>query len=90
MDEGETWAYEWVDQKTETETVNVYVVIMGQAVVVKSETKSWACDEEGKAIEDEDKHGYRYMKGTVEYTYNERGQLVGAVGMTEREVERWR
>ena len=44
---GETWEYEVVDQRTETETVNTYVVIMGQAVVVKSETESWACKGSG-------------------------------------------
>ena len=51
-DEGETWGYEFVDQGTETETVNEYVVVMGQAVVTRSETKSWACDEGGKRITD--------------------------------------
>ena len=48
LDDGETWTYEFVDQKTVTETANTYGVVMGQAVVVRSETKSWACKADGK------------------------------------------
>ena len=42
FDKGEPWEYEFVDQRTETKTANVYVVVMGQAVVTRSDTTSLA------------------------------------------------
>ena len=42
--------------------------MMGQAVVTRSETRSWACDEGGKRITDSWEHGYAYYVTKVGYT----------------------
>ncbi|MBK8576608.1 MAG: hypothetical protein IPN90_13345 [Elusimicrobia bacterium] len=80
-EDGEPWVYEWVDQMTETETKNEYAVILGQGVVTKSETESWAV-KGGVRITDEGARGYSHSETTVLNEYNGRGQLIGGTGVT--------
>ncbi|MBK8576604.1 MAG: hypothetical protein IPN90_13325 [Elusimicrobia bacterium] len=53
---------------------------MGQAVVTRSETTSYACDDAGTAMKDKTLHGYNKTVMTLENRYNEKGQLEGVTG----------
>ena len=88
-DVGETWTVE--AQRTVSTTENDYVVIGGQALVVRSETESYACDGNGVAIKDSMAHGYNRSVTTVKNTYTKDGQLErvegGATGWANVEVK---
>ncbi|MBK8869867.1 MAG: hypothetical protein IPN19_02165 [Elusimicrobia bacterium] len=64
-----------------SETDNRYAVILGQAQVVRSETKSDAVDEDGNVIGATD-HGHNHSETVVNYVFNEKGQLTSATGRT--------
>jgi hypothetical protein len=84
-DAGETWVYEWVDQPTMFEVDNTYAVMMGQAQVVKSVTTSWNATLSGSVFTKNTvpgTHNYSRSVTTVNYTFNGKGQLTGAVGRT--------
>ncbi|MBK8574923.1 MAG: hypothetical protein IPN90_04305 [Elusimicrobia bacterium] len=77
-----------VDQSTRSQTLNSYAVILGQAVVVKSETTTYGATVENgvfKEVKDKGSHGYIKSFATIEYDFNARGQLIGAVGQTYSE-----
>ncbi|MBK8869844.1 MAG: hypothetical protein IPN19_02050 [Elusimicrobia bacterium] len=76
----ETWGYHNELETTESLTKNTYAIIKGQAQVVKSVTEMWAL-KDGARIQ-EGAHGYSYSKSTINYTFNARGQLTGAKGVT--------
>ncbi|MBK8869868.1 MAG: hypothetical protein IPN19_02170 [Elusimicrobia bacterium] len=77
---GEVWGTE--NQTMRSETDNRYAVILGQAQVVRSETKSDAVDEDGNVIGATD-HGHNHSETVVNYVFNEKGQLTSATGRTE-------
>jgi hypothetical protein len=87
-------AGEMVDQPTTFSVENTYRVIVGQAQVVKSVTTSYAATVSNGVftkITDTGAHGYSRSVTTVNYSFNEKGQLVGAVGSTvgEQNSEVW-
>jgi hypothetical protein len=59
---------------------------MGQAQVVKSVTTSWNATVEWERVHEEhgawNSHNYSRSVTTVNYTFNGKGQLTGAVGRT--------
>ncbi|MBK8576609.1 MAG: hypothetical protein IPN90_13350 [Elusimicrobia bacterium] len=78
---GEVWGFdEWYSRNL-YETRSVYGVRRGQAVVVKSETRSYAADDGGVRL-GELEHGYNESWSTVWNRYSPLGQLEGAVGWT--------
>jgi hypothetical protein len=80
-DSGENWEFTTTDQTTDFVATNTYLVILGQAQVVKSVTESWAM-KDGARITDEGSFGYNHTTATVNYTFNAVGQLIGATGET--------
>jgi hypothetical protein len=86
LDTGETWQYEFVVLPTYSEATNTYGIIRGQAQVVQSVTKIWAGKLENDVISPITQpglHGYSLTEATVNYFYNENGQLIGADGDTK-------
>jgi hypothetical protein len=78
-------AGEMVDQPTTFSVENTYRVIVGQAQVVKSVTTSYSATVANGVftkITDTGAHGYSRSVTTVNYSFNDKGQLVGAVGST--------
>jgi hypothetical protein len=78
--DGTVDAGEMVDQPTTFSVVNTYAVIVGQAQVVKSVTTSYAATVSKGVftkITDTGAHGYSRSVTTVNYSFNELGQLVG-------------
>ena len=76
---------EFISQFTPSESTNSYVVLYGQAQVVKSVTTSYAATLAGSVftkITDAGAHGYSKSVATVDYSFNGKGQLMGAVGST--------
>ncbi|MBK8869864.1 MAG: hypothetical protein IPN19_02150 [Elusimicrobia bacterium] len=76
---GEVWGTE--NQTMRSVTDNKYAVILGQAQVVRSETKSDVVDQDGNVIGATD-HGHSHSETVVNYVFNEKGQLTGATGRT--------
>ncbi|MBL8023868.1 MAG: hypothetical protein JNK54_06260, partial [Elusimicrobia bacterium] len=75
----------WVTQSTTSETRNVYTILMGQAQVVKSVTTSYGAMVANGVftkVTDTGAHGYSRSVTTMDYRFNEKGQMVGAVGST--------
>jgi hypothetical protein len=89
----------WVDQATTFEVKNDYAVILGQAQVVKSVTTSWNATAAKVGAEwvftankVGDSHNYSRSVTTVNYFFNEYGQLRSAMGNTVGDAnnEVWR
>jgi hypothetical protein len=89
----------WVDQATTFEVENDYAVILGQAQVVKSVTTSWNATAAKVGAEwvftankVGDSHNYSRSVTTVNYIFNEYGQLRSATGNTVGDAnnEVWR
>lgn len=74
---GEDW--KTVAQNSSTSVVNTYAIIAGQAVVMKSVTTTMALDDKEKVIS-KGQHGYSLSVVTVQYEFNEKGQMTGALG----------
>ncbi|MBK8576606.1 MAG: hypothetical protein IPN90_13335 [Elusimicrobia bacterium] len=70
-------------QRTESMTKNEYGVVMGQAVVMRSETQSWGAGSDGKRVSDSSAHGYTRSVTRVENRYDVEGQLTNVRGWTD-------
>jgi hypothetical protein len=87
------WTGEMVDQATTFEVENDYAVIVGQAQVVKSVTTSYAATVAkvgaGGVHGDHGHGGHNYSRSvtTVNYSFNDKGQLVSAMGNTVGDAE---
>ncbi|MBK8576603.1 MAG: hypothetical protein IPN90_13320 [Elusimicrobia bacterium] len=75
------------------QSVNTYVILVGQAQVMEAVTETWGAQFVGatfKKIEDSSAHGYNRTVTTVYNKYNESGQLEavkgGSTGRTNVEV----
>ena len=80
IEEGtEVWGVE--QQTSASTTINTYAVVMGQAQVVKSVTTTDAVGSNGAPIA-AGAHGYNHSVTTVQYNFNAKGQLIGAIGRT--------
>ena len=86
QDVGEAWEFKEEVQWSAFSGDNTYGVVMGQAVLLKSVTKSWALDEVGGAIP-AGAAGFNTSVTTVQYGYNGKGQMTGAEGETEGDSE---
>jgi hypothetical protein len=78
----EVWTYHLELQGSETEAVNTYVIIKGQALVSQSRSKTWATDGNGVRIRSSSDHGYSFSETRMVYAYNDQGQMTGAKGFT--------
>ncbi|HOW28885.1 MAG TPA: hypothetical protein PK876_10355, partial [Elusimicrobiota bacterium] len=65
---------------TISDTVNTYVLLAGQSIVVSAVSTTWGTDDEGGIIRDQDQDGYSWSQTTVSYSYDRNARLLDAIG----------
>jgi hypothetical protein len=79
----ETVVEETRDEENTFTTVYTYIILHGQAVVLKAETTSYAVGANGQPITDPLADGYSKTVSVTNYRYDVSGRLIGADGTTE-------
>jgi hypothetical protein len=78
-----SYVEEKADEKSSFVTIFTYIIMHGQALVIKAETTSYALDANGQAITDPLADGYTKTVSVTTYLYNDQGVLIGAEGNSE-------